>query len=340
MAFDINRMEIALNQPHIKLPSNLNREEKRKFLTLENYNMINKLFLQLGFIDNQEEQYLKCAITPQIAEQLLALSKGNRSLDRRNIKNFVWKMRQGEFPNVGNCINVDIEGTLTNGHHRLHAVVGANMTVMLPVLINLPLESGKYTDVGKTRSVSDTIKIHSNVDVPYKITSTHTGIITAHTRIFHKGDWHLIMKDISFMESRLNESVEAMQFINENYKTSMPIIKLSTVKAVIFDLYGKVDTDKLKDFTRELTLGITGKTKTESNAALVLREWLTAKLIPECVKLEIASNLGAGNTSSKLATLAIQHAFKAFAQGKDISKIKHGVTRDADGKLVVPEFLY
>lgn len=98
-------------------------------------------------------------ITPEIAKQLLAKSKGNRPINQKSIDQLVYEINRDNWLITGETIKISEEGYPLDGHHRLNAVVISNKTINTLVIRNLSKEVFKYIDTGRSRSAGDLLTI-------------------------------------------------------------------------------------------------------------------------------------------------------------------------------------
>lgn len=80
-------------------------------------------------------------VTPELAAKWLQQSGGNRDLDPLRVAAYEEAMRRGEWRLNAQGIIFDVNGNLTNGHHRLEAVVRSGVTVEFSVTFNQPLDA-------------------------------------------------------------------------------------------------------------------------------------------------------------------------------------------------------
>lgn len=94
-------------------------------------------------------------ITPEIAAEMLAASKGNRHQRRWHVEWLASMMRRGEWRVTNQGIGFTRDGVLIDGHHRLSAVVKSGCTVQM--LVALGLEPKVYLDIdqGRVRNAAD-----------------------------------------------------------------------------------------------------------------------------------------------------------------------------------------
>lgn len=96
-------------------------------------------------------------ITPDRARLMLASSPGNRKCTR--VEFYAPQMRRCEWGIVTDCIGIDEEGRLLNGHNRLNAVIMADVTVLMPVMYNVKRSNMAKIDVGGVRNAGNTLAI-------------------------------------------------------------------------------------------------------------------------------------------------------------------------------------
>lgn len=99
------------------------------------------------------------AITPAIAQQMLANNARNRSLRSERIKSLAAVMARGEWTLNNDAITLAPDGTVLNGQHRLHAVVMSKTTQSFLVLRNCQAEAQSTMDIGTRRSYGDHARI-------------------------------------------------------------------------------------------------------------------------------------------------------------------------------------
>lgn len=102
-------------------------------------------------------------ITPAIAEAWLEKNVNNRPTRRTKLAEFATAMLRGEWMLNGEAIKFDWDGNLTDGQHRLLALIDAgreNGEITIPVLVIRGLDpSAQMTmDQGLKRTFSDTLR--------------------------------------------------------------------------------------------------------------------------------------------------------------------------------------
>lgn len=105
-------------------------------------------------------------IDPAAAKAMLDSSPGNRSISQSRVDAFVIAMCDGEWKGWAAPIQINTQGQLINGHHRLHAVILANRAVQQCVARNVPDDTIEAIDLGRSRTLSDVLSMPTKHYVP------------------------------------------------------------------------------------------------------------------------------------------------------------------------------
>lgn len=98
-------------------------------------------------------------ITPAIAEAYLQHNHANRHPNMALIKYYADQMKKGNWLLNGEAICFDENGDLTNGQHRLMAVIMAGVSIQTLVVRNTPEGSFATYDQGKKRTPGDVFSL-------------------------------------------------------------------------------------------------------------------------------------------------------------------------------------
>ena len=96
-------------------------------------------------------------ITPEFAQELLAVNTMNRPLSRFVVDAYANAMKRGEWQYNGDTIRVAASGALLDGQHRLHAIVKSGIPQRYIIVRNLPDDTFRTIDQGKKRTVGDVL---------------------------------------------------------------------------------------------------------------------------------------------------------------------------------------
>jgi len=102
-------------------------------------------------------------ITPERAGLMLDSSPGNRKCTRVDV--YALSMKRGEWKIITDCIGIDEEGRLLNGHNRLKGVVKSGISVLMPVMYNVRRSDMAKIDGGKNRTAADHLALFFLKDI-------------------------------------------------------------------------------------------------------------------------------------------------------------------------------
>ena len=93
-------------------------------------------------------------IGPETAKELLESSVVNRSISSTRVLMYATDMKERNWGLASDCIQIDTDGHLRNGHHRMNAVIAADLDVQFTVMRDCPEEMIRHTDTGMTRTLA------------------------------------------------------------------------------------------------------------------------------------------------------------------------------------------
>ncbi len=91
-------------------------------------------------------------VTPEIAKLLLGMNHENRPLSASGVARFVGILEADRWINTGEPIIVASNGVLSDGQHRLHAIVESGIAAELDVRFGVPREAFTSTGTGLRRT--------------------------------------------------------------------------------------------------------------------------------------------------------------------------------------------
>lgn len=103
-------------------------------------------------------------VTPEIAGEWLSKNSRNRNLTKSKVATYARDMAEGHWQITGEAIKFNTDGVLSDGQHRLHAIVKSGATVPLLVVRGIAPEAQSVMDTGKKRSASDALGLQGHVN--------------------------------------------------------------------------------------------------------------------------------------------------------------------------------
>lgn len=143
---------------------------------------LKKLQHLLGFHSN--EMFGKVLIDKELASKLLLYNTNNRSISKRVVTFYANKMRAGNWvlsPDIISFSPTTLE--LTNGQHRLKAIVNSN--VACEFYVSLEIEHAMGVDTGRKRHISDNIGL--DMDCPDEIKKRNIPAIVKQAMAYCRG---------------------------------------------------------------------------------------------------------------------------------------------------------
>lgn len=100
-------------------------------------------------------------ISPALAQQLLKRNSRNRKLRERAVGDYARDIAAGNWALNGEAIKIAANGDVLDGQHRLHAIVQADTTVDMFVVIGLDTDAQETMDSGRRRSTGDVLSLRN-----------------------------------------------------------------------------------------------------------------------------------------------------------------------------------
>ena len=119
-------------------------------------------------------------ITPEVAKEYLAKSKGNRRINKGRVNEYAEYMAQGKFVLNNDCICFDEDGTLVNGHHRLWACIQSGASFEAFVKRNMPKDA--VYDRGYNRTMGDAMYMAGKIAKEHS-SNSYSGVANEYVRI-------------------------------------------------------------------------------------------------------------------------------------------------------------
>lgn len=151
-------------------------------------------------------------ITPEIAADMLSRNVGNRPINKNTVSSYADFILNDEWQLTPEGISFNQYNELINGQHRLSAIIKANKSVMMMVFYNVPQETFKVIDTGKSRTGRDVFAIENikNANVvsaglkKYYIYSNTNEI---HSNKYNKKVSNTVLLDLYYANTNLIDEV-------------------------------------------------------------------------------------------------------------------------------------
>lgn len=116
-------------------------------------------------------------VTPHIAGEWLATNVKNRNLSQSSIGLLARDMAAGDWHFTGEPIKFDCDGNLTDGQHRLMAVMRSGKSIEFLVLRGLQPIAQDFMDSGRKRTAADMLTLRGHPNSKLLAATARFGII-------------------------------------------------------------------------------------------------------------------------------------------------------------------
>lgn len=204
------------------------------------------------------------SIDPATAANFLQKNDSNRPLSKNTVEAYANAMKRGEWVLNGEPIVFDKTGRLSNGQHRLSAVIKSGKAIDVLVVSGVSEESFKTFDGGRRRSAGDALAILGEKNVNAMAAGARCYIFYNSTR----------SREFSFITpTQISEAVAKHPDIRhwaQRHQTGKTLKKFSTsligFLTVASEIHGR---EKLEPFVEKLDSGVN---LMANDPAFVLRE--------------------------------------------------------------------
>lgn len=117
-----------------------------------------------GLPDTDETTAVVIDVTPELARVWLRSNTHNRRLRKRAVTDYARDMAAGHWNLNGEAIKFAKDGTVLDGQHRLRAVIDADTTVQMLVVVGLPAEAQETMDTGRKRTTADVMGLRGETN--------------------------------------------------------------------------------------------------------------------------------------------------------------------------------
>jgi hypothetical protein len=113
--------------------------------------------MKIGTLQLEEHAEIRgamCVVSPKAAAELLQRNTHNRKVSDRCVVRYAQEMSMGEWLPTAAGVGIDSNGVLTDGQHRLKAVIASGKTVSMLIVTGLPPASQMKQDRHNKRNLA------------------------------------------------------------------------------------------------------------------------------------------------------------------------------------------
>tara|TARA_R110001606_G_scaffold381963_1_gene543490 strand:- start:1285 stop:2166 length:882 start_codon:yes stop_codon:yes gene_type:complete len=213
-------------------------------------------------------------ITPEIAKHYLTYNTKNRTKSDKGITFLTQQMQKGLFIENGESIVFDKNMKLTDGQHRLMAIIKSGKAYHIPVVKGVNVKSMATYDTGRNRSSADVLSING-----YQYPTLISAFIKLIYKYEKKGSKQASASSYSRTEVETNQQI--LNYCKQNYdwlhkivtdvntiytKAEFKVLSKSNFCYIVYMLGGTHPNEKVYEFMRN----VFGLSRTQDTATSYL----------------------------------------------------------------------
>lgn len=199
-------------------------------------------------------------ITPEIAKHYLSYNTKNRTKSDKSIKFLTQQMQKGLFIENGESIVFDKNMKLTDGQHRLMAIIKSGKSYHIPVVKGVNIKSMATYDTGKNRSSADVLSING-----YQYPTLISAFIKLIYKYEKKGSKSSVASSYNRIDQLTNQQI--LNYCKENYdwlhkivtevtsiyvKSEFKVLSKSNFCYIVYMLGGTKPNAKVYEFMKNV----------------------------------------------------------------------------------------
>jgi hypothetical protein len=155
----------------------------------------------------KETTFTGMLISKETASAWLERNIANRKLDSRRVAKLANTIRAGQWHVNGQAITFDVSGRLTNGQHRLAAIVASGISCKCDVRTGLHPEAVFTQDTGKVRGLAEQARRHAKVP--------HSNVVSQWAQTWQRlvSDNPNVSFDVFMLENWYNQHKTAIDWL-------------------------------------------------------------------------------------------------------------------------------
>jgi hypothetical protein len=255
-------------------------------------------------------------VSPKLAKEWLALSKGNRRLNADYVLSLAVAMEQGGWVPEASEVVFDEAGALIDGHHRLSAVEQLGASVRMAVKRGVPSAARNVIDTGRARSMSDLLGMYRDVEYPTQRRAALNACVFLLVGMGSRSGHQPLIRTLDAYDSWMKHFREGIEWaVGANFKNGAPASSSRPfgVGPVLgaFAFAHKTNPQGVASFHERC---IRGEGLTAGEAALTLRNFVL-------ISSNGGTRTGMAASSRREVALKVLAAIKADLEGQRMAKL-------------------
>ena len=238
-------------------------------------------------------------ITPEMAKALLATQIRNRCINMKRVALYAKELSEGRWRVSNDAICIGEDGRLSNGQHRLTAIIRSGVPALMAVMYGVPKDA--IIDRGQARSVSQSLYMREAV--PDDL-GTKDAVCMANRFLlaYHQNSGLRFSDDeiAEFIRDNSDEIRTALRICENKRNSNTAITRKAPIRAaVLAALLCDIPESALMNFAEIANTGF--QTSPTQSAAIVCRNYV------------LSTNTG-GAAAQEMCQAVAEMAIKDFAK--------------------------
>jgi hypothetical protein len=225
-------------------------------------------------------------VGPEEARRWLAASGGNRPMKGPHISRISRNITEGRWALTGEAIKFDTKDALLDGHHRLHAIIRAEISVPILVVRGLPTESVAQMDAAASRVLADRFFRYTHDDTIKELvadSARRAKLLAASTAyLYHLATGHN-WRDLEHPIQIARHYYHHYAFLLDEHATDPLIAQKPVISALVLGLgyamrEGEDRVGAVQSFVKQVS---NGEVIEKNDPAYLLRDYLQDLKVPK-----------------------------------------------------------
>lgn len=213
-------------------------------------------------------RFEEVVVTPKLAEEWLATTELNRTVTAQTVAGYAKEMASGNWKTCLEAIAFNVEGHLSNGQHRLLAVIQSGVPQKMVVAYDVPIDT--VFDRGRKRSTGDSLYMSKAIDKD--LASTEAIALVKRYLSIARHTSNITDSEMSDFINKHSEEIRDTIRVARKGKNTAIAKKAGFEAAVLGAIINGVDLSVLLDFATCINTGFMDDSS--QSAAILLRNYM------------------------------------------------------------------
>lgn len=229
-------------------------------------------------------------VTPEIAAGYLKTSKINRIIRQEAVIRYADDMNEDRWMLTGETISIDTDGCISNGHHRMLAVIKSGKSVNFLIATGVPTNAFKVIDTGCLRNASDIFKIEgvkNNASIPSIIQFSKSLDVVKSNSLNQRKNKKLTNAEL--LEEYNKRPLYWQKVFNQttSWYIQFTMVVTKSMLGGLYCMFEKIDSNDAFLFMEALCTGITGEKSITDLRQKLIKDKISPRKMQKGIKVAL-----------------------------------------------------